>query len=298
VRGVEAVLAPGEVATFGGWARKDVAGYDLKSVLVGSEGTLGVITAVRLALLPARESTRTLACFMRTRAEGCAAMLAVQAAGIEASALEFLDAQVLAIVAAGYPGTIPHNTGFALIAEVDGTREAAAAALDELREVLAPTAIELEEPADTAALWRWRDSFNGAVSAARGSKVSEDVAVPVERLLETLEGFDELAARRGLRSCAWGHGGDGNIHATVLVDPADEAELDAAEAVEGELLELVAELGGSVAAEHGVGAIKSGRAALQWDEAALRAQERIKAAFDPKGLLNPGKKLARVDAER
>jgi glycolate oxidase subunit GlcD len=298
VRGVEAVLAPGELASFGGWARKDVTGYDLKSLLIGSEGTLGVVTAVRLALLPARESTRTLMCFVRTRADACAAILEVQAAGIEASALELIDGEVLAIVGRGYPGEIPQAAGSALIAEVDGTRAQAAAALEDIRDLLARTALALDEPADAAALWRWRDGFNGVVTAARGAKVSEDVCVPVERLLELLERFEEIASGRALRSCAWGHGGDGNIHATVLVDPADGAELDAAEACEGELLGLAAELGGSVAAEHGVGLLKRGRAALQLDDGALRANERIKAALDPKGLLNPGKKLARESAAR
>ncbi len=293
VRGVEAVLAPGEVVTLGGWARKDVAGYDLKSLLIGSEGTLGVLTAVRLALVPAPEATHTLVCFQHTRADGCEAILEVLAAGIEASALEFIDGDVLAIVAGGYEGTIPADAGFALIAEVDGSRAAADAAREALREVLAARAVALHEPADTAALWRWRDGFNGAVTAARGAKVSEDVSVPVERLREALERFEELASRRSLHSCAWGHGGDGNIHATVLVDPANSADMDAAEACEGELFELVAELGGSIAAEHGVGLLKRGRVALQWDDAALTMHERIKAAFDPKGLLNPGKKLAR-----
>jgi glycolate oxidase subunit GlcD len=294
VRGVEAVLAPGEVATLGGWARKDVAGYDVKSVLIGSEGTLGLITAVHLALLPAPEATHTAMCFTRTREDGCAAILEVLAAGIEASALEFIDAHVLAIVAGGYPGTIPQGAGFALIAEVDGTRPQADDAREALLEVLSARALALEEPLDPTALWRWRDGFNGVVTAARGAKVSEDVSVPVERLQEALERFEELASRRGLRSCAWGHGGDGNVHATVLVDPENEAEMDAAEVCEGELFELVAELGGSIAAEHGVGLLKAGRLALQWDEAALSMHERIKAAFDPKGLLNPGKKLARA----
>jgi glycolate oxidase subunit GlcD len=298
VRGVEAVLAPGEVATLGGWARKDVAGYDLKSVLIGSEGTLGVLTAVRVALVPAREATHTLMCFLRTRADGCEAILEVLGAGIEASALEFIDGEVLAIVAGGYEGTIPAGADFAVIAEVDGARAAADAARESLREVLETRAIAIAEPADTAALWRWRDGFNGLVTAARGAKVSEDVSVPVERLQEALERFEELASRHGLRSCAWGHGGDGNIHATVLVDAADEKEMDAAEACEGELFELVVELGGSVAAEHGVGLLKSGRVALQWDDAALSMHERLKAAFDPKGLLNPGKKLARVPRAR
>src|SRR5579859_7082983 len=195
VRGVEAVLAPGEVASFGGWARKDVAGYDVKSLLVGSEGTLAVLTAVRLALVPAPESVRALVCLLRTRAEGCAAILEVQAAGIEPSALEFIDGTVLEIVAGGYAGTIPTDAGFALIAEVDGTRAAAEENLQALREVLAPAALALEEPRDRAALWRWRDGFNGVVTAARGTKVSEDVSVPVERLQEALERFEELAAR-------------------------------------------------------------------------------------------------------
>jgi FAD/FMN-containing dehydrogenase len=232
-------------------------------------------------------------CFTRTRADGCAAILEVLAAGIEASALEFIDAHVLAIVAGGYPGTIPQEAGFALIAEVDGTRPGADDAREALLEVLSARALALEEPLDPTALWRWRDGFNGVVTAARGAKVSEDVSVPVERLQEALERFEELASRRGLSSCAWGHGGDGNVHATVLVDPENEAEMDAAEASEVELFELVAELGGSIAAEHGVGLLKAGRLALQWDDAALSLHERIKAAFDPKGLLNPGKKLAR-----
>ena len=170
VRGMEAVLAPGEIATLGGWARKDVAGYDLKNLLVGSEGTLGLITAVHLALLPAPEATHTLMCFVRRREDGCAAILEVLAAGIEASALEFIDAEVLEIVSGGYPGTIPHDAGFALMAEVDGTAPAADAAREALREVLAERALALEEPRDATALWRWRDGFNGVVTAARGAK--------------------------------------------------------------------------------------------------------------------------------
>jgi glycolate oxidase subunit GlcD len=298
VRGIEVVLAPGEVVPLGGWARKDVAGYDLTSLLVGSEGTLGVITAVRLALLPAPEATRTLVCFLRTRAEGCAAILDVLAAGVQPAALEFIDANTLEIVAGGYPGTLPAGAGCVLIAEVDGAATAVAAEHDALAEVLAGGSATLVEPHDAQALWRWRDGFNGVVTGSRGGKVSEDVAVPVERLGELLERFEEIATRRGLRSCAWGHGGDGNIHTTVLVDPADERELDAAEECEGELFELVAALGGSIAAEHGVGSLKRGRVALQLGERERALQHEIKRAFDPKGLLNPATKLAPPSDER
>jgi len=293
VTGLEAVLAPGELVQLGGWARKDVAGYDLKSLLVGSEGTLGVITAVRLRLRPAPEAARAVVVFLPTRAEGCEAILDVLAAGIQPSALDFLDGETLQMVAAGYPGAVPAGAAFALLAEVDGTHAEVQEGRRELVDLLAGAAVAIEEEVDGEALWRWRDGFNGVVTSVRGAKVSEDVAFPLERLAEGLEGFERIAARHGLRSCAWGHGGDGNVHATVLVDPASESELDAAEAAGEQLFALVASLGGSIAAEHGVGWLKRGRLAQQWDARAVALHEQIKQAFDPKGLLNPGKKLAR-----
>jgi glycolate oxidase subunit GlcD len=296
VAGVEAVLAPGELVQVGGWAAKDVAGYDLKSLLIGSEGTLGVITAVRLRLLPAPEEAIALMVFVRTREDGCAAMREVFAAGLRLSVMDFMDGETLCMTAGAYPGEVPAQAGFALICEVDGSRTEARAQRDELSELmLGPLvgALAIEEPQDPRAFWRWRDGANPAVAAVRGGKVSEDVVFPLERLAEGLERFERIANAHGLRSCAWGHGGEGNVHATVLVDPASEQELEAAQAVEDELFALVVELGGSVAGEHGVGWLKRGRLASQWDARALELHEQIKRAFDPKGLLNPGKKLAR-----
>jgi glycolate oxidase subunit GlcD len=298
VAGLEVALAPGELVRVGGWAAKDVAGYDLKSLLIGSEGTLGVITAVRLRLLPAPEAATPLVVFMRTRADGCQAIEAVFAAGLRPSVLDFVDAATLEILAPAYPGgrAVPADAGFALICEVDGTRVDTLAQRDALIELLATDAIAVHEPQDARALWRWRDGANPAVTAARGGKVSEDVVFPLERLAEGLERFERIASARGMRSCAWGHGGEGNVHATVLVDPQQEDELDRAEAVGEELFALVVELGGSIAGEHGVGWHKRGRLASQWDARALELHEQIKRAFDPKGLLNPETKLARYPA--
>ncbi len=301
VAGLEVALAPGELIEVGGWAAKDVAGYDLKSLLIGSEGTLGVITAVRLRLLPAPEAALALIVFLRTRAEGCAAMLDVLAAGVRPSVLDFVDGDTLALVGeayarAGIGGELPADAGFGLIVEVDGSRTDAREQRAAVLDVLAGAAMAVHDPADRAALWRWRDGVNPAVTAVRGAKVSEDVVFPIECLAEGLEGFERIAAAHRLRSCAWGHGGEGNVHATVLVDPASEAELDAAEAVGEELFALVVELGGSIAGEHGVGWMKRGRLQSQWDERALELHEQIKLAFDPKGLLNPGTKLARYPA--
>ncbi len=296
VAGIEAVLAPGELVQIGGWARKDVAGYDLKSLLVGSEGTLGVITAVRLRLLPAPEAAIALVVFLPTRAEGCAAIGEVFAAGLRPSVLDFLDGETLRMLAAAYPGEVPTHAGFALIVEVDGGHGEAQAQRQALLELFSEQAIAVHEPPDARALWRWRDGVNPAVSAVRGAKVSEDVVFPMERLAEGLEGFEQIAERHGLRSCAFGHGGDGNVHATVLVDPQREDELDAAEAAGEELFALVVALGGSTAGEHGVGWLKRGRLESQWDRRALELHEQIKRAFDPKELLNPGTKLARYPA--
>jgi glycolate oxidase subunit GlcD len=293
VAGIEVVLAPGELVHVGGWAAKDVAGYDLKSLLVGSEGTLGVITAVQLRLLPAPETAIPLIVFLATREAGCAAICAVFAAGLRPSVLDFMDGATLAITADAYPGEVPPQSGFALICEVDGSQAEAHAQRDALVELLGEGALAMHQPPDPRALWRWRDGANPAVAGARGAKVSEDVVFPLERLAEGLERFERIASMHGLDSCAWGHGGEGNVHATVLVDPSSDSELEAAGAVGEQLFALVVELGGSIAGEHGVGSLKRGRLASQWDRRAVEAHEQIKRAFDPKGLLNPGKKLAR-----
>ncbi len=295
VTGLEVVVAPGEVLTLGGPFRKDVAGYDLKSLLIGSEGTLGVITAARLRLVPAPAAALPLLSFHATRAEGCAAILEVLGTGVVPAALDFLDGDTLRMAAGAYPGALPVHAEFALLAEVDGTVEEARAAHVELAAALGAHAIDLRRP-DREALWLWRDRVPGAVTAMRGGKVSEDIVVPVERLAEALQRFAELAARHGLRSCAWGHGADGNVHANLLLDPHDEAECAAAAEAADELFALAVELGGSISGEHGVGWLKRGQLARQWPDGALRLHEELKRVFDPKGLLNPGKKLARLPA--
>jgi FAD/FMN-containing dehydrogenase len=143
-------------------------------------------------------------------------------------------------------------------------------------------------------VWRWRDGASLAVTARRGGKVSEDIVVPVDRLREAIDETIAIGARHGLEACSWGHAGDGNLHSTFLIDPSDSDELDRAERAAQQLFALAAKLGGSVSGEHGIGWVKRGALAQQWTPAALAAHAAIKRALDPKGLLNPGKKLARV----
>jgi glycolate oxidase subunit GlcD len=292
VTGVEAVVAPGELVRFGGPVRKDVAGYDLKDLMVGSEGTLGVITAAWLRLIPAPAASAVVAAFFPTERAGCDAVLETIGTGLRPAAIEFLDESSFAAAAAGYPGTAPERPALVLLVEVHAGSEAdLGRERDELAELLGQAASHVEAP-EPRELWRWRDSVHGAVVSLRGGKLSEDVAVPVERLADALERVASIGAAHGLESCAWGHAGDGNLHATFLVDPAAGEELRAAESAAGDVFAMAVELGGTVTGEHGIGWLKRGRLGQQWSPAAVALHKRVKAAFDPKGLFNPGKKSA------
>jgi FAD/FMN-containing dehydrogenase len=152
----------------------------------------------------------------------------------------------------------------------------------------APTAAK-----EITALWRWRDGASIAVTAQRGGKVSEDIVVPLDRLLEAVEGTVAIGRRHDLPACSWGHAGDGNLHSTFMIDLKDPDELERAEAAAGDLFELAVALGGSVSGEHGIGLVKRGQLARQWAPPVIAMHEAIKRAFDPKGLLNPGKKVPR-----
>ncbi|MGH2902059.1 MAG: FAD-binding oxidoreductase [Solirubrobacteraceae bacterium] len=317
VTGLEAVLAPGEIVRLGGAVRKDVAGYDLQSLLVGSEGTLGIITAAWLRLIPAPERAYPVLALYPDARAGVSAVRAILASGVQASAIEYLDNATMALAGGACPAPLDATGAFAVLAEVDGDRDTALRARGELLEALgdahtiyapgtgesgrrptAGTEAGKEAGAETAAgqvraLWRWRAGVPYAVQAPRGGKLSEDIVVPLDRLEEAIAATLEIGARHGLQACSWGHAGDGNLHATMLLDPADRAEVTRAESAATDLFELAAGLGGSISGEHGLGAVKSGRLGVQWAGRALELHEGVKRLFDPKGLLNPGTKMAR-----
>ncbi len=297
ISGLEVVLAPGELVRIGGPIRKDVAGYDLGSLLIGSEGTLGIVTAAWVKLIPAPEVTLPLAAVYADTSTGCAAIEAALASGVIPAALEYLDAGAVAATQGAFPTRIPDEAKFMVIADADGSAEEAARIHAELEEVLTEAALLVHAPTGTKdinALWRWRDGASLAVTAQRGGKVSEDIVVPVDRLSEAITRTVEIGRRHDLETCSWGHAGDGNLHSTFMIDLDQPAELQRAEEAAHELFALAIELNGSITGEHGVGLVKNGQLALQWAPRAIAMHEAIKQAFDPKGLLNPGKKLART----
>jgi FAD/FMN-containing dehydrogenase len=246
--------------------------------------------------MPAPEAALPVIGLYRDVQAGVAAIEAVLGNGLAVAALEYLDGRVMRASAATFPGTLPDDAGFAVLAEVDGTPSEAAGLAAELVSTLGDSAVAVHapsEPSEIAALWRWRESISHAVTSQRGGKVSEDIVVPVDRLRDALAGTAEIGERFGLESCSWGHAGDGNLHATFLVDRGDSDELDRAAEAAHELFALAIDLGGSISGEHGVGLVKGGRLARQWSPRAVELHEAIKHAFDPDNLLNPGKKAAR-----
>jgi glycolate oxidase subunit GlcD len=296
VTGVDVVIPPGELVTIGGPIRKDVAGYDLKSLVVGSEGTLGVVTGAWLRLVPAPEAALPVVAFCASAELGCAAILSVFANGLAVAALEYLDEGSIAMTRGGFPGEVPSAARFMLIVEADGSPSEAERLRLEVVEGLGEYALSIQSPTDPAAinrLWLWRDGVSLVASAQRGGKFSEDIVVPLDRFGEALDATLAIGRRHSLPTCSWGHAGDGNLHSTFLVNADDSGELARAEQAAEELFVLAAALGGSISGEHGVGLVKRGALAHQWMPPALALHEAVKRAFDPKGLLNPGKKLGR-----
>ena len=283
---------PGEVVQLGGALRKDVAGYDLKHLLVGSEGTLGVITAAWLRLTPAPEAAWPVIGFFDGVRGGVGAIERVVGSGLTAAALEYIDSETMRYAGASFPGEVPGGA-FAVLAEADGSTEDAARIRTDLLEVFGEDALALyapESPEEIAALWRWRDGLALVVDAQRGGKASEDIAVPLDRLGEAIEASLEVGRSFGIPACSWGHAGDGNLHTTFLLAGDDDRELELAPKLSEALFELALRLGGTISGEHGVGFVKRNWLAKQLGPRAFELHGAVKRAFDPQNLLNPGKK--------
>ncbi len=293
VTGLEAIVGPGELLRTGGAVRKDVSGYDLTGLLCGSEGTLGIVTSVWLRFVPLPERSAQVVAFYASVDAACAAIAAVFAGGAQPAALEYVDAGALAATAAAFPVAVPAGASFVVLAEADGRDAEVEAEMQELVEALGEGALLTHAATsrdDLVALARWRDGVSGAVTGVLGAKVSDDVAVPVDRLSELLDRASEIGARHGLRTCSWGHAGDGNVHVSFLLPPGPGPLRDAAVRASHDLHATAVQLGGVISGEHGIGLVKRGELGLQLGETGLAVHAAIKRALDPKDLFNPGKK--------
>jgi glycolate oxidase len=293
VLGLEVVLPDGERVALGAMGVPEAAGYDLMGAFVGSEGTLGIVTKIALRLTRRPEAVRTLlASFGSTDAAG-AAVSDVIAAGIVPAAAEMMDALSIqaaeAAVAAGYPA----GAGAVLIVELDGP---AAEVLEELAAVEAicrrrgATELRLAATdAERALMWKGRKSAFAAMGRISVSYYVQDGVIPRSALSEVLARIAALAAERGLRVANVFHAGDGNLHPLVLYDPGVPGQEAAAGELASEILGICLDHGGSITGEHGVGVDKKDAMPRMFAPPDLEAMHRLRCAFDPQGLCNPGK---------
>jgi glycolate oxidase len=291
VTGITLVLPDGEVAELGG-AALDPDGPDLLGVVVGSEGTLGIATRITLRIVRAPEAVRTLLAGFGTTDAAGEAVSGIVAAGILPGALEMMDRLTIEAaeraVAPGYPA----GAGAVLIVELDGVAEQVEEDAAEVERIcLAAGAFELRAASDDAAralLWRGRKSAFAAMGRMATDYYVQDGVVPRTRLPEVLRRIEDLSAAHGLQVGNVFHAGDGNLHPLVLYD-AEAGETERARALAEAILEACLDAGGSLTGEHGVGMDKACSMPRMFSERDLEAFERVRRAFDPDGICNPGK---------
>jgi glycolate oxidase len=293
VLGLRVVLPTGEILDTGVKTAKGVVGYDLTRLLVGSEGTLGIITRIilRLVTLPAARQT-LLAGFadlnLATRAVG-----RILQARLAPSALEFLDRASLECVRELLPFSMPAATQALLLIEVDGhphdVRERAAAVEAFCHAQKASLVMKAGLQAEADKLWKARKLLSQAAFKLGPHKLSEDVVVPVSRIPDLVTRIEAISQAVALPILCFGHAGDGNIHVNVMYHRQDPKEVQAAQRAVLEIFTLVRELDGTLSGEHGIGITKSPYIHLELSAAAIALSLRLKKAFDPNNIMNPGK---------
>lgn len=296
VRALQVVLADGRVMRTGRRTAKGVAGYDLTGLLVGSEGTLGVITEITLGLRPAARRPLTAVAFFPTTSGACRAVADYLNAGFRPSVLEFMDASTIHAVSELCELGFPEGTGAMLLVQSDAGDAAPAelAAFDRIARTSGATeAIVADDPAEGELLMRAR-RLVGDAHERLGANLVDDVCVPLARLVDLVEGVQRIAERYQVQITCAGHAGDGNMHPCVVFDPNDPVEVQRAETAFDAVMRLGLDLGGTITGEHGVGHLKRDWLGRELDDTALWAQRGIKQVLDPRGILNPGRVLPKA----
>ncbi len=293
VMGLEAVLATGEVFHGGGKSVKDVAGYNLVDLLVGSEGTLGVITRILVRLIPRPEASATLLAMYGSVADAAHAVSAILAARIVPVTLEFLDRTTLRCVEQYARVGLPADAGALLLVEVDGRAAVVAEDADRVHALcVASAATQVLRARDEREALRLKTARRAAFSSlARLSPTTilEDATVPRSALPDMVAAVERIAAKHDLVIGNFGHAGDGNLHPTCCIDGRDPDQVARAHRAFEEIFRAALDLGGTITGEHGVGLSKKAFLAETIGEGGMRWTRALKRALDPNGILNPGK---------
>lgn len=282
VLGLRAVTGKGELIRTGCYTTKGVVGYDLTRLIIGSEGTLAVITEATLKLTPQPGATRGIAAHYRDAESCAAAIIAIMGQPFVPSALEFLDEGALNLIRSRHPDMLPAESRAMLMIEVE---DGDAVIIEACGNAGLIDAVGIH---DSRALWAARRALSPLLRDIAPKKINEDIVVPVSRLPELLAGLEKLSSEYGIANVNFGHAGNGNIHVNLLVDP-DRADMAQVEICLEKVFDLVLALNGTLSGEHGVGREKRAYVAKEIDAATLQLMKAVKAVFDPKNILNPGK---------
>jgi glycolate oxidase len=295
VLGLEAVLPTGEVIETGGKVVKTVVGYDLTHLLVGSEGTLAIITKIILRLIPKPPVQATLRASFENVDAAVAAVSNIIKARVVPAALELIDQESLEAVARNLNvrSLAPEGTGAVLLIEVDGVpsavSEEAGRVEQACRDAGSTEVLRARNEAERAELWRVRREISLSLKMVAPLKFNHDVVVPKGRIPELFALVHRVREEFRLRIPLFGHAGDGNIHVNIMVDPQDADEIARAHDAEQVLFAGVVALEGSISGEHGIGFSKAPFVPLELSPDEIALMKRVKQAFDPNGILNPGK---------
>jgi glycolate oxidase len=289
VTGLDVVLSDGSAVHLD----RDAPGYDLLGAFVGSEGTLGVATRIWLRVIPAPESIRTMVAFFEDTGAAGDAVSAIVGAGIVPGAIEMMDRLSIEAAEQATGAGYRLDAGAALVVELDGPREECLAGLERLMDLCAEAGALDIRIAQTAAerdlIWRTRKAAFAAMGRIAPAYYVQDGVIPRTRLAEVLREIDTLAAEHQLRVANVFHAGDGNLHPLICYDSAREGEAERAEELSGLIMRACVDAGGSITGEHGVGVDKKAYMPSMFSEPDLEAFQRLRCAFDPAGLANPGK---------
>ena len=293
--GLRAVTGDGRILNCGVYTTKGVVGYDLTRLIIGSEGTLAIITESTLKLLPKAETRRTLKATYRSIESAATAVSAIMAQPVTPCSLEFMDANALNMVRDYSSADLPVDAGAMLMIEVDGSQNQMEHDVKAIETAcinqghIETTSARTEQ--DIADLWQTRKALSPSLRKIAPKKINEDVVVPVSRLPELVNGLDQLSQQYQIPIVNFGHAGNGNIHVNLLVDTHNPQQMENAMPCLNGVFDLVIELGGTLSGEHGVGTEKRDFIDKELSTNEVDLMHQIKALFDPNNLLNPGKTI-------
>ena len=293
--GLKAVTGKGEVIRTGTYTTKGVVGYDLTRLIIGSEGTLAIITEATLKLTPLPEAKRVMQAYFQDMHSAAQAVSAIMAQSFTPCALEFIDGNAINMIREYSNAALPDNAGAMLMIEVDGPAAALDSGVESIQHALSNEGLinfsEAKSKDEIAALWATRKALSPALRNVAPKKINEDVVVPVSNIPVLIEGLEKLSALHKVKIVNFGHAGNGNIHVNLLVNPDDPEELERAENCLNDVFSLVIELKGSISGEHGVGIVKREFVSREIDANSLSLMAQIKKCFDPNNILNADKTL-------